>query len=56
MNMTGLTDAQRKDWQLMKEIATYTKLTPEQRNQDILYLHKTIQPGLEKRNLILSSD
>ncbi|KAL4487083.1 hypothetical protein ABPG72_001535 [Tetrahymena utriculariae] len=49
--MTGLTDGQRKDRNAMKEIANYTKLTPNQRYQQtiqncILLRQKARQSGI----------
>jgi hypothetical protein len=40
----------------MKDVARYTKLTPDERNSDILSLRSTLAAGLEKKNLLLSTD
>jgi hypothetical protein len=56
MNMTGLTDAQKKDWQLMKEVAYFTKLNPEQRNTEVMNGWDILAPGLSSKGITLSSE
>nr|AAQ74967.1 Twi2p [Tetrahymena thermophila] len=59
-NMTGMTDEQRENFQAMKEVATHTKLTPQERYQNSVnncrfLSSKTSSSGIridERSNLI----
>ncbi|EAR94948.1 piwi-like Twi9p protein (macronuclear) [Tetrahymena thermophila SB210] len=59
-NMTGMTDEQRENFQAMKEVATHTKLTPQERYQNSInncrfLSKKTSSSGIkidERSNLI----
>jgi aubergine-like protein len=56
LNMTGLTNQQRADWRLMKDVAEFTKLTPEARNREILTLQGQLTAPLREKNIILDQD
>jgi aubergine-like protein len=56
LNMTGLTNHQRADLQLMKDVAKFTRLTPEARNREILTLQGQLIAPLREKNIILDQD
>jgi hypothetical protein len=55
--LTGLTDAMRSDFQVMKDISMYTRITPNQRQGAIKKFIRNIQgkkKGMLRSNTLLS--
>ncbi|CAK67978.1 unnamed protein product (macronuclear) [Paramecium tetraurelia] len=56
LTMTGLTDRQRSDYRCMQSVAQYTKLTPQQRDNEIYGFYQNLRKYLNKQNIQLSDD
>ncbi|CAD8192080.1 unnamed protein product [Paramecium octaurelia] len=56
LTMTGLTDRQRCDQRCMQSVAKYTKLTPQQRDDEIYGFYQKLKKQLSKQNIQLSDD
>jgi aubergine-like protein len=54
--MTGLTDEQRRDFRLMRDVAYYTKLEPPDRNREVMWLQSQLSKSLPEFSLKLSND
>ncbi|XP_046398495.1 piwi-like protein Ago3 [Ischnura elegans] len=50
--MTGLTDEQRADFRLMKSVAVYTRIAPEQRHRSLLNFVKSVNETPKAKALL----
>ena len=50
--LTGMTDAMRADFKIMKEVAVFTRVTPEARRQSMASFVKRINSSEEAKTVL----